>query len=69
MRDFSNYNMFVQFVVIRNESFRYLKSLDDIKSRKCDNYEFIAVEDMDKMTDEELYTELLRQYKDWLNNK
>ena len=40
-----------------------------MKSRKCDNTGFIAVEDMDKMTDEELYTELLRQYKDWLNNK
>ena len=69
VRELSNYNMFVQFVGIGNESFSYLKSLDDMKSRKCDNTGFIAVEDMDKMTDEELYTELLRQYKDWLNNK
>ena len=69
VRELSNYNMFVQFVGIGNESFSYLKSLDNMKGRKCDNTGFVAVEDMNKMTDEELYTELLRQYKDWLNNK
>ena len=37
--------------------------------RKCDNTGFILVKDMEKMNDEELYTELIRQYKDWLNNK
>ena len=37
--------------------------------RKYDNTGFTAVSDMNKMNDEELYTELIRQYKDWLNSK
>ena len=40
-----------------------------MKGRKHDNTGFTAVEDMNHMTDEELYTEILRQYKDWLNTK
>lgn len=69
IRELSKYNIFIQFVGIGNERFDYLKSLDDMKGRKNDNTGFIAVKDMCKMTDEELYTELLRQYKDWLNKK
>ena len=70
IRELSNYNMFVQFVGIGNDSsFSYLKSLDNLSGRKHDNTGFISVKDMSKMSDNELYTELLRQYKDWLNNK
>lgn len=38
-----------------------------MEGRKHDNTGFTAVKDMNKMTDEQLYTEILRQYKDWLN--
>nr|DAR20155.1 MAG TPA: vWA domain-containing protein [Caudoviricetes sp.] len=69
IKELSNYNMFVQFIGIGDEDFNYLKSLDDMKGRKHDNTGFTAVEDMNRMTDEELYTEILRQYKDWLNTK
>jgi hypothetical protein len=69
IRELSNYNIFVQFVGIGNEDFRYLRSLDNMKGRKHDNTGFTAVKDMNHMSDEELYTELLRQYKDWLNGK
>lgn len=69
VKELSNYNMFVQFIGIGDEDFDYLKSLDDMKGRKYDNTGFTAVKDMNKMTDEELYTEILRQYKDWLNTK
>lgn len=69
IRELSEYNIFVQFVGIGDERFDYLKSLDDLSGRKHDNTGFVAVEDMNKMTDQELYTELLRQYKDWLNKK
>lgn len=69
VKELSNYNIFVQFIGIGRAKFNYLKSLDDMKGRKHDNTGFTAVEDMNKMTDEELYTEILRQYKDWLNNK
>ena len=69
VRELSNYNMFVQFIGIGDEDFRYLKKLDDLDGRKTDNTGFIAVKDMNKMTDEQLYTEILRQYKDWLNKR
>ncbi|KAI4445275.1 hypothetical protein C823_007782 [Eubacterium plexicaudatum ASF492] len=69
IRELSEYNMFVQFVGIGNESFTYLRSLDNMPGRKCDNTGFISVKDMENMNDEELYTELIRQYKDWLDNK
>ena len=61
--------MFVQFIGIGDESFNYLRSLDHMEGRKHDNTGFTAVKDMNKMTDEQLYTEILRQYKDWLNKK
>lgn len=67
IKELSNYNIFVQFIGIGNESFTYLKSLDNMEGRVHDNTGFTAVKDMNKMTDGELYTELLRQYKDWLN--
>lgn len=69
VKELSNYNIFVQFIGIGKAKFNYLKSLDDMKGRKHDNTGFTAVKDMNKMTDEELYIEILRQYKDWLNNK
>lgn len=69
IRKLSKYNMFIQFVGIGSERFDYLKRLDDLDGRESDNTGFIAVDDMNAMADQELYTELLRQYKDWLNNK
>lgn len=70
IRELSNYNMFVQFVGIGNQSnFDYLKELDNLSGRKCDNTGFLLARELVKMDDEQLYTELLRQYNDWLNNK
>lgn len=70
VRELSNYNVFVQFVGIGTDSnFDYLRKLDNLSGRKHDNTGFIAVADMDRLNDEQLYTELLRQYNDWLNNK
>lgn len=69
IRELSNYNIFVQFIGIGDEDFSYLESLDNLTGRKHDNTGFTKVSDMNRMSDEKLYTELLRQYKDWLNGK
>ena len=62
--------MFVQFVGIGSGAgFHYLKTLDNLSGRKTDNTGFIAVKDMNRLNDEELYTELLCQYREWLNKK
>ena len=64
--DSANYNIFIQFVGIGNERFRYLQQLDDLEGRRCDNTGFIKVSDFDNMDDETLYNNLLEQYIDWL---
>lgn len=69
VREFSKYNMFVQFVGIGTDSFSYLRKLDDLSGRASDNTGFITVRDINRLSDEELYTKLLEQYKAWLNNK
>ena len=70
IRELSNYNMFIQFVGIGTDTdFAYLKKLDNLSGRKHDNTGFIAVKDMNKLNDQQLYTEMLRQYNEWLNNK
>lgn len=69
IKEIANYNMFVQFIGIGYANFRYLRSLDDMEGRACDNTGFTAVADMNKMRDDELYNEILRQYNDWLNRE
>ena len=69
IRELSDYNMFIQFVGIGNESFNFLRKLDNLSGISHDNTGFISVKDMNKLSDEELYTKLLKQYRDWLNNK
>lgn len=69
IRKLSKYNMFIQFIGIGDEDFQYLKKLDDLGGRENDNTGFLAVKDMNRLTDEQLYTEILKQYKDWLNRK
>ena len=49
-----------------DDSFDYLRKLDDLTGRRFDNTGFISVRDMDQLIDEQLYTKLLRQYVDWL---
>ena len=69
IRELSEYNIFVQFIGIGNERFEYLRKLDNLEGRKHDNTGFTAVKDMNKLNDQQLYTEILRQYNDWLNKK
>lgn len=64
----SKENIFIQFVGIGNETFKYLQKLDDLSGRKHDNTGFIKVKDFEKISDEEVYTQLLSQYPDWLKS-
>lgn len=69
IRESSNYNIFIQFVGLgNNDKFDYLKRLDDLKGRSVDNTGFIKVSDFDTLSDDELYTELLKQYVIWLKS-
>lgn len=67
--DSSDKNIFIQFVGIGNSSFSYLKELDNLAGRTVDNTGFIKVADFERMNDDELYHELLKQYPDWVKAK
>ncbi len=67
IRQCSEMNVFIQFIGIGRERFKYLMSLDDMPGRKRDNTGFSKMEDLNKATDKELYTNVLEQFSGWLN--
>ena len=58
--------IFWQFVGIGNESFEFLKKLDDIDERKVDNANFFALNNFASISDNDLYRRLLSEYPQWL---
>lgn len=66
IRKSSEKNVFIQFIGIGHEDFKYLKKLDDLKGRKRDNTGFSKMEALDKADDNELYTKVLEQFSEWL---
>lgn len=65
----SHYNIFYQFIGIGNRKFEYLLELDNLSGRAIDNTGFLEVDDINKMENDELYSELLKQYIVWLSMK
>lgn len=62
----SGKNVFIQFIGIGNESFRYLKKLDDMPGRVRDNTGFTKMADLAGADDSVLYTNVLEQFSCWL---
>lgn len=58
--------IFWQFVGIGNSDFEVLKQLDTMKGRLVDNANFIHVDQIEKVSDEELYDQLLNEFPLWL---
>lgn len=69
IRQAAKENIFIQFVGIGDENFRYLEKLDDLEGREVDNTGFIKVEDMGQVDDEALYNMLLDQYPEWIKTR
>lgn len=67
IRKSSEMNVFIQFIGIGSEKFKYLIALDDMPGRKRDNTGFSKMEDLDKADDSVLYTNVLEQFSGWLN--
>jgi len=59
-------SIFIQFIGIGNEKFKFLKKLDTLSGRFIDNANFFSVNDIDKISDEELYKQLMNEYPEWL---
>ena len=66
IRKSSEKNVFIQFIGIGHEDFKYLRKLDNLKGRKRDNTGFSKMEALDKADDNELYTKVLEQFSEWL---
>ena len=66
MKEASKYPIFWQFVGIGHDSFNYLEKLDDMNGRYIDNADFFQLNDIMKVTDNELYNRLLTEYPSWL---
>ena len=58
--------MFTQFVGIGNSGFKFLKKLDSMTGRFIDNAGFCQIEDIDGMSDEDLYAQLLNEFPDYI---
>ncbi len=65
-RKSANYKTFFQCVGIGDDDFKYLRKIDDLDGRQVDNTAFVAVDEIEKLSDDELYDKLLEQYPQWL---
>ncbi|KEZ53817.1 vWA domain-containing protein [Metabacillus indicus] len=60
--------LFWQFVGIGDSNFKVLENLDTMEGRFIDNANFFHVQNIDAMTDEELYDRLLNEFPDWIRD-
>ena len=59
--------IFWQFIGLGSDkTFAYLQKLDDLKDRVIDNADFFAVNNINQMSEEELYNKLLTEYPYWI---
>ena len=58
--------LFWQFVGLGRANYGVLEQLDDLKGRTVDNADFFALDDLDTVSDEDLYDRLLNEFPGWL---
>lgn len=66
MRRASSLPAFWQFVGVGKANYGLLEALDTLDGRVVDNAGFFALDDIDKVSDAELYRRLLFEFPDWL---
>ncbi|MBC8060540.1 MAG: VWA domain-containing protein [Clostridiaceae bacterium] len=66
MIEASQYSIFWQFVGIGNANYGILEKLDSMPGRVVDNANFFSLDDVDKISDEDLYDRLLTEFPAWL---
>lgn len=58
--------IFWQFIGLGNANFDVLRKLDTMEGRFIDNANFFHLQDVSKVTDEELYNQMLDEFPQWL---
>lgn len=66
IREASKFGIFFQFIGIGNQEFTFLDKLDHLSGRLLDNANFFPIQDLSKMSDQDLYEKLLGEFPDWL---
>lgn len=66
IKEMSTKGFFIQFVGIGNESFSFLKKLDDLKGRKIDNANFFQIKTLQAIPDDQLYADLMNEFPGWV---
>ena len=62
----SNHPIFWQFIGLGDEEFKFLQRLDDMEGRYVDNADFFSVNDINNLTDDDLYNKLFTEFPSWL---
>lgn len=58
--------IFWQFIGIGDEDFRFLKELDNLSGRYIDNANFFSVNDLNRISDDELYNRMMREFSSYI---
>ncbi|GGD98457.1 VWA domain-containing protein [Paenibacillus nasutitermitis] len=66
IRQVSKLGIFFQFVGMGPTHFFFLQELDEMDGRYIDNANFFKINDLDKISDEELYDRILAEFPSWL---
>ncbi|MGF1935052.1 MAG: VWA domain-containing protein [Nostoc sp. ChiQUE02] len=64
--DAAKYPIFWQFVGLAGSNYGILEKLDNMNGRIIDNANFFHVDDLIKITDEQLYERLLNEFPTWI---
>jgi len=62
----SSLPIFWQFVGIGGTKYGALQELDTLSGRVVDNAELFAIDDLDSVSEEELYDRLMSEFPQWL---
>ncbi|WEK55064.1 MAG: VWA domain-containing protein [Candidatus Cohnella colombiensis] len=66
MREVSKLGIFFQFVGVGRDSFKFLNELDNLEGRYIDNANFFKVDNLDNISDDQLYDMILAEFPEWL---
>jgi stress response protein SCP2 len=63
----ANYPIFWQFVGIGGANYGVLQKLDEMRGRRVDNANFFSLDDINRISDDQLYDRLLNEFPAWLH--
>ncbi|MDP2341964.1 MAG: VWA domain-containing protein [Deltaproteobacteria bacterium] len=66
IKEASRHAVFWQFIGVGVAAFEFLQQLDTMEGRLIDNANFFKVNDLDKISDDELYRRMLGEFPSWL---